>query len=168
MSFEFWPAVIAGFAGGVVMTMLMTMMKKTGKTEMDMALVEGTMFTGDRSKAKVIGMVMHLVVMSALVFGSLYALLFTLFDVSEGNLWWFAAVVGLVHGLIAGVSMTMMPAVHPRMHVGAPVGGGSGDQVELAPLGAFAKNYGAATAPGMVMGHVIFGLVLGLVYALLV
>ncbi|WP_157936766.1 hypothetical protein [Geodermatophilus chilensis] len=51
MDFEFWPAVLAGLAGGVVMTAMMTMMRKAGKTEMDMALLQGTMLTGDSAKA---------------------------------------------------------------------------------------------------------------------
>jgi uncharacterized membrane protein YdcZ (DUF606 family) len=45
MDFEFWPAVLAGLAGGLVMTVMMAMMQKAGKTGMDMALIEGSMFT---------------------------------------------------------------------------------------------------------------------------
>lgn len=85
MGFAFWPAVLAGLAGGVVMTAMMTAMQKAGKTEMDLALIEGSMFTGDRGKAKAIGLTMHLVVMSALVIGSIYALLFACLDVESGN-----------------------------------------------------------------------------------
>ncbi|WP_100497891.1 hypothetical protein [Geodermatophilus chilensis] len=109
----------------------------------------------------------HLVVMSALVFGSIYALLFAWFDVGSGNAWWIGALIGLVHGLMAGVVMAMMPAMHPRMTATATAGSPSGPAVELKPPGPFAKNYGAATPPGVVMAHVIYGLVVGLVYALL-
>jgi hypothetical protein len=167
MDFQFWPAVLAGLAGGVVMTAMMTMMRKAGKTEMDMALLQGTMFTGDSAKARPIGLMMHLVVMSALVFGSIYALLFAWLDVGSGSAWWTGALIGLVHGLVAGVVMAMMPAVHPRMTATATAGSPSGPAVELKPPGPFAKNYGAATPPGVVMAHVIYGLVVGLVYALL-
>lgn len=167
MNFEFWPAVLAGLAGGLVMTALMTMMRKAGKTEMDMALLQGTMVTGDSSKARPIGLMMHLVVMSAVVFGSVYALLFTWLDVDSGNAWWSGALIGLVHGLVAGVVMAMMPAMHPRMTAHATSGSPSGPNVELKPPGPFAKNYGAATPPGVVMAHVVYGVVVGLVYALL-
>ncbi|OMQ16649.1 hypothetical protein A7K94_0201010 [Modestobacter sp. VKM Ac-2676] len=169
MDFEFWPAVLAGLAGGVVMSALMAMMRKAGKTQMDMALIEGAMFTGDRGRAKVIGLMMHLVVLSALVIGSLYALLFTWLEVESGNAWWVGGLLGIAHGLIAGVAMAVLPAVHPRMHAGASTAPAdvSGSPVELEPPGAFAKNYGGATPPGLVMAHVVYGLVVGLVYALL-
>jgi hypothetical protein len=168
MGFEFWPAVLAGLAGGLVMTAMMTMMQKAGKTEMDMVLIQGAMFTGERSRAKAIGLMMHLVVMSAVVFGSIYALLFAWLGVDSGNAWWVGAVIGIVHGLIAGMAMAMMPAMHPRMHARAATAPtATGSPVELEPPGFFAKNYGAATPPGLVMAHVVYGLIVGLVYALL-
>ncbi len=162
MEFTFWPAVLAGAAGGVAMSILITMMRRAGKTEMDMALIEGAMFTSDRRAAKGIGAAMHIVVMSGLVIGSIYALLFDAFEVTSGNAWWVGALFGLVHGLGAGVFMAMLPAMHPRM--GAADAGGA---LTLKPPGLFAKNYGSATPPGVVMVHVVYGLVVGLVYALL-
>jgi hypothetical protein len=38
-------------------------------------------------------------------------------------------------------------------------------EVRLDPPGIHGKNYGAMTPPGVVMAHVIYGLVVGLVYA---
>jgi hypothetical protein len=173
MDFQFWPAVVAGFAGGAVMTVVMTMMRKSGKTEMDMALIEGTMFTGDRDKAKTLGTMMHLIVMSALVIGSVYAALFALFDVDSSNAWWIGALFGVAHGLLAGVMMGMMPKMHPRMADSAEASDrgrheDSDGSLLLKPPGVFAKNYGKATPVGVVMVHVIYGLVTGLVYGLLV
>jgi hypothetical protein len=173
MDFQFWPAVVAGFAGGAVMTVVMTMMRTSGKTEMDMALIEGTMLTGDRDKAKALGTMMHLVVMSALVIGSVYAALFALFEVSSSNAWWIGALFGVAHGLLAGVMMGMMPKMHPRMAESADaVDRGRHEASEgsllLKPPGVFAKNYGKATPVGVVMVHAIYGLVTGLVYGLLV
>lgn len=167
MTYEFWPAVIAGLVAGVVMTMLMTMMRKAGKTEMDMALLQGTMFTGDRGKARGIGLFSHVVMMSAIVFGSIYALLFMVLDVAAGSAWWVGAVIGVVHGMVAGMAMAMMPAMHPRMRASADatIGGGASSGVELDPPGFFARNYGAATPAGLVMAHLIYGLLVGLVYA---
>jgi hypothetical protein len=40
--------------------------------------------------------------------------------------------------------------------------------VHLRPLGLFGKNYAAMMPLGVLMAHVVFGLVLGLVYAWLV
>jgi drug/metabolite transporter (DMT)-like permease len=104
VEFQFWPAVIAGFAGGAVMSLAMLMMRKAGKTEMDMALIEGSMVSGDRGTAKAIGEVMHLVVFSALIIGSIYAALFAAFSVEPGNAWWVGALYGVVHGSLAEFS----------------------------------------------------------------
>ncbi len=52
MDFQFWPAVVAGLAGGAVMSLLMAMMRKAGKTEMDMVLLQGTMPTCDRASSR--------------------------------------------------------------------------------------------------------------------
>jgi hypothetical protein len=174
MEFEFWPAVFAGFVGGGVMSMMMATMRKAGKTEMDMALIEGSMLSGDRGRAKAIGAFMHLVVFSALIIGSIYAWLFDAFGVSEGNAWWVGALYGVAHGILGGLFMGMIPAMHPRMPGGLEidevqqVGGPSDGSLLLEPPGVFAKNYGSATPPGVLMVHIAYGLVVGLVYSLLV
>jgi hypothetical protein len=171
MEFEFLPAILAGLAGGIVMTTAMVMMRKAGKTEMDMALMQGAMFTGDRSRAKVLGAFSHLVMFSALILGTVYAALFAAFDVSSDNAWWIGALLGVPHGILAGIMMGMMPKMHPRMaEEDTPIGvGGSQDgALLLKPPGLFAKNYGSATPVGMLMAHVLYGLIVGLVYSLLV
>ncbi|MDT0277099.1 hypothetical protein [Blastococcus goldschmidtiae] len=61
MHLHFWPAVSAGFAGGAVMSPMIAAMRAAGRTQMDMALTEGSMFSGNRRTATAIGMVMHLV-----------------------------------------------------------------------------------------------------------
>lgn len=159
---QWWPAVIGGFVGGLVMTMMMTMARKTGATRMDMELMEGAFFTGDAPKARAIGSFMHLVVLSALFFGTIYALLFAAFDVQPSDAWWWGAIFGAVHGVLAGMAMGMMPLMHPRMGP-EPVPATPG--VHLDPPGLFAKNYGAMTPAGELMAHVLYGTVLGLVYS---
>lgn len=165
MEFAFWPALVAGAAGGLVMTVLMTMMRKAGATRMDMELLQGTMFTGDKSKARAIGLFTHVVMMSGLVLGSLYGLVFALFGTEPGDAWWIGAVLGLVHGLIAGLVIAMVPAIHPRIDSGGARGDRDRGEVRLDPPGIYGKNYGAMTPPGVIMAHVIYGLVVGLVYA---
>ncbi|WP_165985231.1 hypothetical protein [Streptomyces sp. YIM 98790] len=166
MGFEFWPAVVAGFCGALIMTVMMVMMRSAGMTRMDMALMQGAMFTGEETKARAMGMFTHLVIMGALVFGMLYAALFALFDTSAGNAWWVGGLIGVVHGLIAGMAMAMMPAMHPRMRKTAAAQEPA-QPLELDPPGMFARNYGSATPPGIIMGHVVYGLVVGVVYAVL-
>lgn len=167
MEFEFSPAVIAGIAGGVVMSVMMAMARAAGLTSMNMSLIEGALFTDDEGKAKVIGAVMHLVVMSGILFGSVYAILFAAFDVEAGNAWWYGLTFGAVHAVVAGIGMAFMPMTHPRM-ASEPVAEGASSGLRLSPPGPFGANMGKPTPVGMVMAHVVYGLVVGLVYSALV
>ncbi len=178
MDYEFWPAVIAGFAGGLVMSMVMKAMAKAGKTEMDLALIEGSMFTGDRTKAMAIGMVMHLVLLSGVVIGSVYAVLFAAFGVDGGDLWWVGALFGIAHGAMAGIMMAALPRMHPRMvsddaplaravptsaRPGSPVLTGE-PELRLRPPGLFGKYYGETMPAMVIMVHMLYGVTVGLVY----
>ncbi|MDT0277098.1 hypothetical protein [Blastococcus goldschmidtiae] len=64
----------------------------------------------------------------------------------------------------------MLPVLHPRMHSGVdssrvePIAESSDGPLLLKPPGVFAKNYGSLTPPGVLMTHVLHGLVVGLVY----
>ncbi len=158
---QWWPALIGGFVGGLAMTTMMTMARKAGATRMDMELLEGSFFTDDPNKARVIGHFMHLVVMSALVFGTIFGFLFAALNVQPSDAWWWGGIFGLVHGVIAGMGMAMMPIVHPRMGARAVA---ATEAVYLDPPGPFAKNYGALTPAGELVSHLLFGIVLGLVY----
>lgn len=177
MEFEFLPAVVAGLLGGMAMTVLMEGMRMAGATDMDMALLEGSMFTGSEKLARAIGTMMHLVMMSALVIGSIYALVFAWADLDRSQLWWVGAAMGAVHGAVAGVVMAMMPVMHPRMERDDNVGSrakplsqpGSplvtaAPELRLRPPGLFARNYGAITPVGELMAHITYGLVVGLAY----
>jgi uncharacterized membrane protein HdeD (DUF308 family) len=157
MELNFWAAAVAGLVVGIAMTTMMTVARKQGMTEMDMALVEGAFFTDDPQKAKIVGLVVHLIVMSALFFASIYALLFTAFDIADGNAWWWGAIFGAVHGAVAGVLMAMMPIVHPRVGGAGvtPAATASSPGIELRSPGLFAHHYGAATPIGLMLGHVV-------------
>lgn len=145
----------------------MNMAKAAGMTEMDMALIQGSMVSGQRGTAKAIGLFTHLVVMSAVVFGIIYGLLFSALGIQENNAWWVGALFGAIHGMIAGMAFAMMPAMHPRMGK-QPKSGSRDGELQLAPPGLFGKNYGSMTPAGVLMAHIVFGLVLGFVYGLLV
>ncbi|MBW3669185.1 MAG: hypothetical protein KY443_08230 [Actinobacteria bacterium] len=75
--FEPTAALVAGFAGTVVMTALMQMSAAAGLTGMPpMPLVMGSMVSGDRSTATGIGTAIHLM-MGTVLFGLAYAAAFT-------------------------------------------------------------------------------------------
>jgi hypothetical protein len=173
VDFEIWPALLAGFLGTVTMTVMMNMAKAAGMTNMPpMPLVMGSMMTGDKKKAMALGSMAHFVVMGTVVFGTVYAALFTAFD-NDG--WWVGALIGLAHGLLVGLmAMPMMPTMHPRMERELVSVGGRDEtqtvvtdhtgEVHVAAPGVLGSRWGGMTPVGLVMGHVIYGVVVALVY----
>lgn len=171
MEFQIWQALLAGFVGAIAMTALMRASTAAGMTNMPpMPLIQGAMFTDDPDRAKKIGMFTHVIVMGTVVFGIIYAALFTWLGTAG---WLTGLIIGVIHGVVAGMFMKMMGQAHPRM---APVANFTGSEtwrsdaqgLQIQKPGLFAKNYGSATPVGLLMGHAVFGLVVGAVYAGLV
>jgi hypothetical protein len=150
MEFQFWPAVFAGLVGGLVMSMLDWMMKPMGM-RMDPHHMWGTMMKLRGGAGYTMGFVVHMVISAALAL--LYALFFAIVGV-QANLWAWGLLGGLIHWAIAGgMVMPMVPAMHPEI-----------PEREPAP-GMFVKNYGTLDATGFLMTHLLYGLVVGLLYA---
>lgn len=165
MEFSLVGGLVAGLVGTAVMTVMMKMAGKMGMTDMPpMELVTGSMMSGDPDKAKQIGIVIHWIAMGTVGFGLGYALLFTAVDSAS---WLVGIGIGAAHGVVVGLVMAMMPAMHPRMG-DQPVTGGSvdvsGGTVRLASPGLFGAGWGGMTPMGLLMGHVVYGLVVALVY----
>lgn len=170
VTFDVLGALLAGLVGTIAMTVMMQASTAMGMTRMPaMPLIQGTMFTGDQTRAKQIGTLTHVIMMGTIVFGLGYAALFVAFDdagVLTGGL------IGLGHGIVAGLAMAMMGAMHPRMDPPPSAGDGevvttTAGEVRLVEPGIFARNYGPMTPVGLLIGHVIYGLVVALVYGLL-
>ena len=169
MTFNLLAALLAGLAGTIAMTAMMQGATAMGMTNMpSMTLIQGTMLTDDVDKANRIGVVTHVVMMGTIVFGIGYALLFS--ALGEASLLT-GALVGLGHGIVAGLAMAMMGSMHPRMTAPTSTTRSEGDvltitggEATLVAPGIFAKNYGPMTPVGLVMGHVVFGVVVALVY----
>lgn len=168
MSFEVLPALAAGLVGTVVMSVMMQMAGSMGLTRMPpMHLVVGSMMSGDPQKASRIGIMLHYVLMGTVVFGFVYGALFAAFDESSVAT---GATIGLVHGLVVGLmGMPMMQAIHPRMSTGPSAGGAvvtvETGQVMLSAPGFFGSRWGGMTPVGMIVGHVVYGAVVALVYS---
>jgi hypothetical protein len=108
--------------------------------------------------------------MGTIVFGIGYAAIFA----AIGEAGWLTGLwIGLIHGVIAGVFMKMMGSTHPKMEA---VSNFAGDEtwrhdaggIHIAKPGLFGKNYGKMTPVGLLMGHAVLGLVVGLVYTAVV
>ncbi len=144
-------AIVAGVLATAVMTILMYLGKAMGMP-MDMPRMLGLMFVGPGSGAvTTLGLVAH--VMMGVIFAIIYGLLFNLFGIAPGGQW--GAIFGAAHGVLAGLAFGMMPALHPRM----------GDGEELPAPGVFGHNLGAAVPIAIIVLHVVFGAVVGGVYA---
>ena len=143
-------AIIAGLAGTIVMTLVMAMAPKMGMPKMDIVGMLGSMFNADGSRT--LGMVMHL--MMGVVFAIVYSLLW---NVGIGAVsWLWGLVFGSVHWLVTGMMMVIIPIMHAGIKAG---------KVE-APGAFMMKDGGIIAFMGGLVGHMVFGVVVILVYGL--
>ncbi len=151
MSFEFWPAVFAGIIGGLVMYGMRLTMKTAGiDLKMDMMRMRGTMVNVHGGAGRAVGMLIHLG--GSGLIAVIYAWLFDLLGARD-HLWLWGLLGGAIHWVFAGLFLAMVPAMHPEIPERRPV------------PGAFARNFGVPDVPGFLMGHVLYGVVVGILYA---
>ncbi len=148
-------AVLAGLIATLVMTLMMYLANGMGMVKMDMPLMLGTIVAEPGGTARLIGLGIHLVM--GVIFALIYAAVWSGTGIapSAGT----GLLFGAVHGIAAGVMMGAIPVMHPRMSATASPGG----KTVLSP-GMFALNYGVMGAAGVIMLHLVYGLVVGLVY----
>ncbi len=145
-------AIVAGIVGTIVMTMVMVMAPKMGLPKMDIVGMLGSMFSAESNRK--MGMGMHF--MMGVVFAIVYAILW---NAGIGTASLLGGIIfGAVHWLVSGV---MMGGV-PMMHAGVKAG------TVNAPGIYMTNNGGMMAFMGGLIGHVIFGLVVALVYGLFV
>ena len=150
-----WGALAGGFVGTIVLTSGLRVAQELGWTRMDIPLLLGTVFTDDRDRATVIGVVVHF--LNGLLFALGYYAIFRAVDQAG---WAFGAALGVVHAALAGgVLVTLLlPAVHPRM--GTPWSDAE-EMPLLEPPGFLLVNYGRRTALWTLLGHVVYGAIVG-------
>lgn len=140
---ELGAALLAGLIGTAAMTALMMLAPMMGMPRMKITSMLGTMFIEPSSAANIIGVMIHFVM--GAVFGVIYGLLWDLGLGSASARW--GIVIGLIHGILAMVTMPIMMNMHPR-------------PPEMQP--------GMGMAAGLLLGHAVFGLVVALLYAAMV
>jgi hypothetical protein len=150
-----WGALAGGFVGTIVLTSGLRVAQELGWTRMDIPLLLGTVFTDDRDRATVIGVAVHF--LNGLLFALGYYAIFRAVDQAG---WAFGAALGVVHAALAGgVLVTLLlPAVHPRM--GTPWSDAE-EMPLLEPPGFLLVNYGRRTALWTLLGHVVYGAIVG-------
>ena len=145
-------AVVAGVIGTLAMTLVMTMAPSMGLPKMDIVGMLGSMFQTDGNRS--LGWGMHL--MMGIIFSLIYAALWSV-GIGSATLLW-GLVFGAVHWLGAGMMMGGVPAMHAGVKAGT-----------VDAPGVFMLNTGGPMAfMGGLIGHLVFGLVVALVYGLFV
>lgn len=141
-------AVIAGLAGTAVFSMFMWLGPRMGMPKMAIWELLGSMFAKDGSPA--FGWIAHF--MMGTIFAIIYASLWTaglgFANVGSG------AVFGIVHWLAAGMVMGMVPTMHAGIRAGSV----------QAPGVYMMSNGGLMSFMGGLIGHVVYGIVVALVY----
>lgn len=146
-----------GFASTITLTTLMSSSQGLGLTRMNLPYMLGTMFTADRDRAKMLGVLIH--VLNGWIFSLVYVGVFVVWG---GPTWWKGAAIGFVHAMfVLAAAMPTMPGMHPRM---ASETRGPTVVRQLEPPGFFGLNYGYRTPLSIVIAHIVFGLILGTFY----
>jgi hypothetical protein len=148
-------ALAGGLVGTVVLTSGMRAAQELGLTRMDLPLLLGTIFTGDRARAAVIGYTLQF--LNGLVFAGVYAFIFWATGTAG---WLFGGLLGVVQALFVGSALVyiLLPAINPRM------GTAWTDAEEnplLEPPGFMLVNYGRHTALATIVAHVFYGAIIG-------
>jgi hypothetical protein len=142
-------AVVAGLVGTMAISMVMAMAPKMGMPKMDIVDMLSTMFGKPNLP---MGWMMHFMM------GIVFALIYSFFwSVGVGSSTWLNGLIfGAVHWLVVGMVMGMIP----MMHAGVKSG------VVKAPGLWMTNNGGMMAFVGGLMGHMVFGLVVVLIYNL--
>lgn len=150
-----WAALVGGAAGTLVMTSGLRAASELGLTRVDIPFLLGTAFSEDRVRAKAIGYALHF------GFGLLFALgYWVVFSALDESSWWLGALIGLFHGAFAGTALVniLLPLVHPRMATAKTA-------ADTAPLieapGYLMLNYGRSTPIVSLVGHLVYGAIVG-------
>jgi hypothetical protein len=153
-----WPSwLVWGFASTVLMTTLMAASQGLGLTRMNIPYLLGTMFTPSRDRAKLLGILVHLIA------GWLFSLIYiAAFHAWGGPAWWKGAAIAVLHStFVLAVALPALPGLHPRM---ASETRGPTVVRQLEPPGFLALHYGIRTPISVLLAHLAFGTALGSLY----
>ena len=142
-------AIVAGLVGTVAISMVMAMAPKMGMPKMDIVDMLSTMFGKPN---RTLGWMMHFMM------GIIFALIYTfIWSIGVGSSTLLNGLIfGAVHWLVVGVVMGMIPMMHAGIKSGTV----------QAPGLWMTNNGGVMAFVGGLIGHMIFGLVVALIYNL--
>ena len=147
------------FVATAVLTTMQGISQGLGATRMSFPLLVGSIFTGDRDRARLYGTAVHFFNGLALSLG--YVLVFQSLHKAT---WWIGATVGVIHALfLLVVILPLFPGLHPRM---ASESHGPTSTRYFEPPGFLGLNFGVRTPISILLSHIVFGIVLGSFYRL--
>ena len=142
-------AFVAGVVGGAVMSAIMLMARALMGMEVKLELLLGTMIgLAPGTTAWLVGFAMHLMISGIIAIA--YAWAFE--NVLHRAGWQAGVLVAVVHILIAGLFMGLMPAMHPLV------------PETLAGPGFFMLNLGVMGLVAFLMLHLLFAATVGAMY----
>jgi len=148
-----FPATIgAGLLGGLAMTAIlyMGMAMMPGQMKMNLLYLLGTMMFRQKAVVYMAGAMAHAGM--SIVFALIHVGIYEAIGLDSSLAAW-GLLFGLAHYMVAGMALGMMPMMHAGVRSG----------VVRAP-GAFAMGYPRGTAMGFLMLHLLFGLLVGVLY----
>jgi hypothetical protein len=150
-----WGALVGGLVGTLVLTTMLRAASELGLTRIDLPFILGTAVTENRVHAKAAGYALHFVF--GLIFALGYGVIFVVIGRAGVLL---GALLGLLHALFAATALVsvLLPVVHPRMGTGFNAAGSS---PMIEPPGFLLLNYGRQTPLVTVLGHVVYGAIVG-------
>jgi hypothetical protein len=143
-------AILAGLVGTAAMSLLMVMAPKMGLPKMAIWELLGSMF--DRQGNNTLGWMGHF--MMGVVFALVYAALWSAGLGAPTLLW--GALFGVIHFFVVGLMMGGMPMMHAGIKAGT-----------VQAPGVLMLNSGVMGLMGGLAGHILYGVVVALVYAAL-
>ncbi len=149
-----YPAVVgAGLLAGAIMLIPIYMgrMMMPNQMKMDLLKMLGTMLMPVSGMTYGVGLVIH--AMMSIIFASVHAAFFLWLDIDSSLALW-GLLFGAVHWVMVGIAFGMIKSSTHR---------GIRDGAVQAP-GFFGLNMGMTTAMGILMVHLIYGVLVGTFY----
>lgn len=159
MTIDVSSTLLWGFLATLVMSLSLSASQGLGLSRMSLPFILGTIFTPSIPRARVFGLLAHLAIGVASAF--VYA---AVLESLGRATWWLGLILGFGHGLVTLVILLpLLPGLHPRM---ASETTGPEPTRNLEPPGFLALNYGRRTPLVGMIGHLVYGLILGSFYRL--
>ncbi|CAN5816376.1 MAG: hypothetical protein H0W11_12330 [Gemmatimonadetes bacterium] len=141
----------AGVLGALAMTLMTDASRMIGMIQANLSRYQGCIVLGrsEGTAPLLAGLGAHLAMGAVLAIG--YALVFALLW-GEAT-WWNGAITGAVHWLPAALGFPALDAMNPCVREG-----------RMPAFGAFGRGYGPMMVLGLLMGHVVYGAIVGALY----